>query len=300
MRATPGRRLAFFLYTLILCIPAAAIPVPVPPDFLTFSSAYPDVQFAIAYDAAHSDWHIEVTVPRPSGEPTKARFYWAGGAMLPPEELASREKYWSLLYHYPRTLTTPATLTEAEAARLKSFGSTENRQNGAGTPMFFFDTLYDSHTRGALEKRIVKTTFLGHRTNIHERIVLPLRRVETRIQQLAKSEPEIRSFIAEIQSADAYYWRIISGTNRKSFHSLGIAIDILPKSLHGKEIFWSWAKDKDPENWMLTPLSRRWMPPADVIRIFEEEGFIWGGKWGIFDNMHFEYHPELIQYNFGE
>ncbi|MBQ9624309.1 MAG: M15 family metallopeptidase, partial [Treponema sp.] len=25
-----------------------------------------------------------------------------------------------------------------------------------------------------------------------------------------------------------------------------------------------------------------------------EEGFIWGGYWVIFDNMHFEYHPELI------
>ena len=23
------------------------------------------------------------------------------------------------------------------------------------------------------------------------------------------------------------------------------------------------------------------------------EGFIWGGYWAIWDNMHFEYHPEL-------
>ena len=46
---------------------------------------------------------------------------------------------------------------------------------------------------------------------------------------------------------------------------------------------------------MLTPLSWRWMPPQAVIDIFEEEGFIWGGKWAIWDNMHFEYHPELIE-----
>ncbi|MBQ5781449.1 MAG: M15 family metallopeptidase, partial [Spirochaetaceae bacterium] len=44
----------------------------------------------------------------------------------------------------------------------------------------------------------------------------------------------------------------------------------------------------------LTPLSQRWMPPQKVIEIFEEQGFIWGGKWGIWDNMHFEYRPELI------
>jgi hypothetical protein len=31
-----------------------------------------------------------------------------------------------------------------------------------------------------------------------------------------------------------------------------------------------------------------------VIRAFEGEGFIWGGKWPWFDTMHFEYHPELI------
>jgi hypothetical protein len=36
------------------------------------------------------------------------------------------------------------------------------------------------------------------------------------------------------------------------------------------------------------------MPPKRVIDIFEKEGFIWGGKWTVWDNMHFEYRPELI------
>ncbi|MDR3191497.1 MAG: M15 family metallopeptidase, partial [Treponema sp.] len=30
---------------------------------------------------------------------------------------------------------------------------------------------------------------------------------------------------------------------------------------------------------------------------FENEGFIWGGKWGLYDNMHFEYRPELHEIN---
>ena len=30
------------------------------------------------------------------------------------------------------------------------------------------------------------------------------------------------------------------------------------------------------------------------IEIFEDEGFIWGGRWAVWDNMHFEYHPEII------
>jgi hypothetical protein len=48
---------------------------------------------------------------------------------------------------------------------------------------------------------------------------------------------------------------------------------------------------------MLLDLDRRWMPPQKVIEIFESHGFIWGGKWIIWDNMHFEYRPEVILYN---
>jgi D-alanyl-D-alanine carboxypeptidase len=34
--------------------------------------------------------------------------------------------------------------------------------------------------------------------------------------------------------------------------------------------------------------------PFDIVQIFEKHGFIWGGKWGHFDTMHFEYRPELL------
>jgi hypothetical protein len=36
------------------------------------------------------------------------------------------------------------------------------------------------------------------------------------------------------------------------------------------------------------------MPPSVVVEIFEKHGFVWGGKWYHFDNMHFEYRPEII------
>ena len=39
---------------------------------------------------------------------------------------------------------------------------------------------------------------------------------------------------------------------------------------------------------------RRWAPPKAVIEAFESEGFIWGGNWTLWDNMHFEYRPELL------
>ena len=163
-----------------------------------------------------------------------------------------------------------------------------------------FDFIYESDSRIKLERHIKRISFLGVKTNIHERIVDTLKMVEEEILELSTKDEEVAGFLKNLKSADAYYWREIEGTKRKSFHSLGIAIDVLPKNLAGKQIFWSWAKDKFPKDWMLVPLKNRWMPPQRVIDIFEKYGFIWGGKWVIYDNMHFEYHPELIKFNFEE
>lgn len=256
--------------------------------------SYPDVSFTEEIDSKQNDWKITVRVP---GRSEAKVFYWAGGSMLPLEELSNKEKYWSLLYSYSSELLDPATFTEEQKKALKEFSSSSNRKNGAGTPMFFFDYLYDSYTQTSLEKQLVTISFLGKNARVHQRMKAPLAQVEKRIQEEAKTNSEVSKFVASIKSNDAYYWRIIAGTTRKSFHSLGIAVDILPVSYSGLEIYWAWAQQKNPEGWMLTPLSKRWMPPAKVIEIFEEEGFIWGGKWVIWDNMHFEYHPELINYN---
>ena len=273
---------------------AAGKPPRDPAGLEIFRRAYPDITFNATYQRDMADWRIELVIPEDDGSRTEV-LYWSNGSMLPQSELANKEKYWTLLYgyRYGEPLEDPADFTQEQIDRMKSFGSTENRRNGAGTPMFFFDTIYESHNQASLEQHIERVTFLGRPVRVHQRLKEPLRRVEARINAAAQTDPTIKPFIAEISQLDAYYWRLIAGTNRKSFHSLGIALDILPKNLRGKAIYWSWTKDKNPD-WMLTPLADRWMPPQTVIDIFEDEGFIWGGKWGIWDNMHFEYHPELI------
>ena len=267
-----------------------------------FERAYPDITFERRYDRQAGDWIISVTVPSVPGDKTSrgttTEFYWANASFLPAEELPNKDKYWPLLYGYSKELADPADYTEEEKVRIQEFSSDESRKNGAGTPMFLFDAIYDSATRRSLETHITRIDFLGKKTNVHDRMIEPLRRVETKVYELAKTHSQVQDFLNNLKSTDAYSWRIIDGTNRKSFHSIGIALDILPKSQGGKQIFWSWAADKFPKTWMLVPLSNRWMPPDLVIKAFEEEGFIWGGKWVIYDNMHFEYHPELIQYNY--
>ncbi len=294
----------FFLLTLSLALAGLCfaqiteIPQEKPPrepdGLAIFRQAYPDVMFNAIYDRDKADWKIELLIPEGDTHRTEV-LYWSNGSMLPESELGNKEKYWTLLYNYNygEPLEDPADFTQEQIDRMKNFSSTENRRNGAGTPMFFFDALYQSHTKESLEKHVQRITFLGKPLRVHQRLKEPLQRVEQRINEAAATDPSIKPFIAEINQLDAYYWRLIAGTNRKSFHSLGIAVDILPKNLKGKAIYWSWTKDVNPD-WMLTPLADRWMPPQIVIDIFEDEGFIWGGKWGIWDNMHFEYHPELI------
>lgn len=265
-----------------------------------FQRAYPDVNFARSWDPLLEDWIITLTTPA-DGRGSKVRtadLYWVGGALIPADELANADSYRPVFYDYPKELADPAAMTEEEREAIRRYSSAENRRNGAGTSMFFFDFLYQSDTRGHLEAHLTSISFLKHRANVHERMTGPLARVEKRIFDLAARDKEVASFLAGIKSNDSYLWRIIAGTKRKSFHSLGIAVDVLPKSQGGKQIFWSWAKDKHPNDWMLIPLKWRWMPPASVIEAFEAEGFIWGGKWAIYDNMHFEYRPELIEYNF--
>lgn len=265
---------------------------PSEPELLwVFRDAYPDVKFTSRFDFEAMDWKITIT-----NYGKESVFYWNKGSMIPYEELENKDKYWTLLYGYAykQPLRDPANFTDEEIAAMKKFGSNENRKNDAGTPMFFFDAIYDSYTRVSLEKRITRIKFLGFSVNVHERLIQPLAKVEKRIRTAAETEGEVKTFLESINRNEGYAWRVIANTNRKSFHSLGIALDIQPKSYKGKEVYWSWAKDKNPDRWMLTPLRDRWMPPQTVIDIFEEEGFIWGGKWGIWDNMHFEYHPELI------
>lgn len=264
-----------------------------PEEISILRRAYPDVLFEAAYDGALSDWRIAVTVP--DGSSFRSRdFFWCGGRMLPEEELGNRDDYWQLMYRYNSELPDPAGFTQEDIARIRQFSSPENRREGASSPQFFYDLLYDCTSRQRVERHIVKIEFLGKRSNVHSRIVEPLRKVEAEILEAAETDSETRAFVQELASADAYNWREIRDSGNRSFHSIGIAIDVLPRGWGSKNIYWSWRRDIDPDNWMLLPLDERWMPPQAVRDIFERNGFIWGGNWIIWDNMHFEYRPEVI------
>jgi hypothetical protein len=85
-----------------------------------------------------------------------------------------------------------------------------------------------------------------------------------------------------LPAAGTYKCRTIEGTGRLSPHGYGIAIDIATRHAD----YWRWPK----------PGQRGYRNaiPGEIVRVFEEHGFIWGGKWHHFDTMHFEYRPELL------
>ena len=116
-----------------------------------------------------------------------------------------------------------------------------------------------------------------------------------RIRKAAKTEPAVRIWINGIGSVSAWNWREIAGTGSRSFHSYAAALDILPKNMDKLDLHiyrqWSAAFCRE---WYNLPYSRRWHPPDGVVKAFEAYGFCWGGKWLLFDTMHFEYRPEIL------
>ena len=85
-------------------------------------------------------------------------------------------------------------------------------------------------------------------------------------------------------TAGTFNWRKIAGTARLSVHSFALAMDINVE--HSD--YWRWTMKKNPS------LPYRNKIPFEIVEVFEEHGFIWGGKWHHFDTMHFEYRPELL------
>lgn len=102
-----------------------------------------------------------------------------------------------------------------------------------------------------------------------------LERVSAELSLLAKQNPKLKNLLKD---SGTFKYRVIAGTNALSAHAYGIAIDIGVDH----STYWRWHKKY--KNAL----------PAQIIEIFERNGFIWGGRWEHFDTMHFEYRPEFM------
>jgi hypothetical protein len=267
-----------------LILSAAALPAQDAEMVLrSYQHTYPERVGKIEWK--NGDWTIE------AGSET---FYWAGGRLLP-EGLRGEEEKW--LPHsfgvYPAAVPSPGIYSPdyIEALRAQGAAGAEDRED---RHRGFEAALYGGAVRAEIEKHMVPVSFLGHRVVVHRDITAALKRVEAAI--LGAGDREVEDFVRGVGQVGAYNWRAIRGSRRMSCHSWGLAVDILPKKRDGRAIYWLWERARN-EDWMLVPPEARWSPPGAVIRAFENEGFIWGGKWALYDNMHFEYRPELHEIN---
>lgn len=265
-----------------------------PENLYVFKKAYPEVEFKSEYDTNKNDYLISVFTKK-NGTTSETKLYWCESRFLPENQIQNKEKYRKMLYKYQSEPKDPKTFTPEEIEQIKNFTSKENRTNGAIDPPFLYNAIYDCKTRASTESHIISIPFLTKTINVHEKIAEPLKRVSKKIMSLPKDE-EISDFFATLTRTDGFNWRSVRDTQSRSFHSVGLAIDILPKGYYQRIIYWAWQKQLRPNDWFMTPLEKRWAPPKKIIEIFAEEGFIWGGTWIVWDNMHFEYHPELLIY----
>lgn len=127
----------------------------------------------------------------------------------------------------------------------------------------------------------VKVGYTGCQFNKRNNAAEALKSVMKELVPLTNSKRDIYSCV--FPPGGTFNYRVISGTNRLSPHSFGIAIDLAGN----KWDYWKWASRANGEK-------RLDSYPREIVKIFEKNNFVWGGKWGHFDILHFEYRPEII------
>jgi hypothetical protein len=235
----------------------------------------------------NGDWTVTVY-----GE----RYYYSNGRLLPEEFREKAEEYDPQpFYNYPAELPPWHDPGPEEAERFRDF-ALRRQANPPKRSQHFYDALWRARTRDESYERVKTIRFLGRQVLVHYTIMEELALVEERILKEAREDPVVRQWIADLDSLSGWNWRSISGTRSRSFHAYGAALDLLPASQGGLQTYWLWTAEKNPQ-WWTVPYEKRLHPPEKVIKAFESQGFIWGGKWLFFDTMHFEYRPEILILN---
>ena len=138
-------------------------------------------------------------------------------------------------------------------------------------------------SKDAIESKlsIVKVGYNNYQFNSNNNASDSLKDVMNKLLPLSERNTNARRCL--FPCSGTFNYRIISGTNRLSPHSFGIAIDLASD----KRDYWKWSSKESGEK-RLSSYSN------ELVEIFEQNNFVWGGKWSHFDILHFEYRPEVI------
>jgi hypothetical protein len=221
------------------------------------------------------------------------RFYFAGGRFLPASLRGEVSQFAPIpFYFYQEELPPWVPPTPEESARIIEQTRIRN-SNQLKRSTHFTDALWRSRNRDEAWEHIKQIRFLGIPVQVHYSILVQLSLVEEQILRASKTNSAVRQWINNLDTIGGWEWRNIASSQNRSYHAYGAAIDLVPKSSGGLQIYWLWTSGNNSE-WWNVPYSRRLHPPGEVIKIFESFGFIWGGKWRYYDTIHFEYRPEIL------
>ena len=257
----------------------------------TLAAAYPNRIGPVEF--RNGDWAFPIR---------DSWFYYAEGRILPEERRNHAAEYrpMGLNYNYPIALPSWESSAEQRATRTRNWEEARNRQPQAQPARpstrrsnYFLEALWNITNHDEAWHQQANVRFLGRTITIHSGLSQIMSRIDETIMNEARTNPEVRQWIDSLGMVTGWNWRSVASSGNRSSHSYGIAIDLLPANLRGQATYWLWSSWHDPQWWNI-PYSGRYHPPDEVIRTFESFGFIWGGKWGNFDTMHFEYRPEIF------
>ena len=157
-------------------------------------------------------------------------------------------------------------------------------RNGA-----LFAKMYGDCQKGEVAPRLVAISWLPKALDDKARgktlRVTPVNGVDKALRAVSDEIDTLPDAIkrSAYPSAGTYNCRPVADTGEPSPHGYGIAIDLNT----AVSDYWYW----QPHDGAIAYRNRM---PQEIVAIFENHGFIWGGKWYHFDTMHFEYRPELL------
>ncbi len=144
----------------------------------------------------------------------------------------------------------------------------------------FLHAVY-GNTQHDIEQNLKNTPLVSGWYQVAVQASPPLETAMEQLSNLAQENPAAYGDVFPLNGT--YNYRMIEGTGTLSPHAFGIAIDLCSRPGD----YWRWATREQGQK-RLDEYS------PDVVRIMEDHGFIWGGKWAHFDFLHYEYRPELI------
>lgn len=254
-------------------------------EIRAIAEAYPERVSMLGY--VDGDWAVRID---------GVWYFFAEGRLLPRAERENYRNFTSIrFYNYTPGPFQARVITPETAERLRNRSRPSEppppRHNG------FLDSLYQIATRRDAERQIVPHRFLGRPVQVHRLLLEPLGRVEEDLNVLAARDAEVRTYLAGLNQVSGFLWRNIAGTQSRSYHGYGVAVDLIPRSYERRWGYWRWAMDGGVEEWWNIPPENRWTVPDAILEVFERHGFVWGGKWLSFDPIHFEYRPEVLLLN---